>query len=429
MRTTLWNLARCVLLVAVVSMAQSPCCLSQAAVAWGGNVNGQLGDGTNTNRSAPVQVRDPGDPTGFLQNAAAISCYGFHSVALRTDGTVWTWGLNNYGQLGDGTSTDRNTPVQVIDPTDPTGFLQNVVSVATGGYHTLVVKADGTVWAWGNNNFGQLGNGTTVNSRVPVRVLDSADPSGFLQNVSGVAGGDAQTVAVKTDGTVWTWGANSYGQLGDGTTTGRSTPVQVKDLNDPSGYLQNAVYVQGGAYQALALLADGTVRGWGRNDEGELGDGTFMSRTSAVQTIDPTDPSGFLQNVSVLSGGASHGVVLKGDGTVWAWGHNGLGQLGDGTTTFRNSPVQVKDPGDPSGFIQGVANLNVAGAGYHSLAIKADGTAWAWGDNDHGQLGDGTTANRPTPVQVTNPSDPTGFLQGVTALAEGVYHNLGTVTP
>nr|WP_269456777.1 Ig-like domain-containing protein [Thermanaeromonas toyohensis] len=330
--------------------------------AWGQNSYGQLGDGTTTNRYTPVQVQG-------LSDVVAVAAGGGHSLALKSDGTVWAWGANNYGQLGDGTTANRYTPVQVQG-------LSGVVAIAAAlGSHSLALKSDGTVWAWGYNYYGQLGDGTTTNRYTPVQVQG-------LSNVVAIAAGGSYSLALKSDGTVCAWGYNGQGQLGDGTTTNRYTPVQVQNQNLQSSVVAIATH----GNHSLALKSDGTVWAWGANAYGQLGDGTTTNRLTPVQVWN-------LSGVVAIAGGGNHSLALKSDGTVWAWGYNGAGQLGDGTTISRYTPVQVQG-------LSGV--VAVAGGSNHSLALKSDGTVWAWGQNGYGQLGDGTTTNRTTPVQVLN---------------------------
>ncbi|WP_158623492.1 MopE-related protein [Corallococcus sp. CA053C] len=327
--------------------------------AWGRNSEGQLGDGMQTNGSTPVQAQG-------LTGVAAVLAGGRHTLAVKQDGTVWAWGRNSEGQLGDGTMTSRSTPVQVPGVT-------GVAALVAGVFHTLALKQDGTVWAWGWNNEGQLGDGTTTNRLTPVRVPG-------VTGVTAIVAGDNRTLALKQDGTVWAWGCNTEGQLGDGTRTNRLTPVQVPGVTGVAALVA-------GDFHTLALKQDGTVWAWGRNSEGQLGDGTTTSRLTPVQVPGVTGVTG----VAAFFAGGYHTLALKQDGTVWAWGRNSEGQLGDGTTTNRSTPVQVTG-------VTGVAAL-VAGD-FHTLALKQDGTVWAWGWNNVGQLGDGTITDRPTQVQV-----------------------------
>ena len=297
------------------------------------------------------------------------------ATAHAVEKPIYAWGDNSYGQLGDGTTTVRNIPVQ-------TSNLTGVVQVAGGQSHSLAVKTDGTVWAWGYNYSGQLGDGTTTERHTPVQV------SG-LKGVVQVSGGAFHSLALKSNGTVWAWGYNGYGQLGDGTTTNCSTPVQVSGLT-------GVVQVSAGRYHSLALKSNGTVWAWGDNAWGQLGDGSPTQRTTPVQV------SG-LTGVVQVSGGNAHSLALKSDGTVWAWGVNDLGQLGDGgTESYSLLPVQVSN-------LTGV--VQVSGGGLHSLALKSDGTVWAWGYN-WGALGDGTITERHTPVQTSN-------LTGISFIASG----------
>jgi alpha-tubulin suppressor-like RCC1 family protein len=344
--------------------------------AWGQNYGGQLGDGSTTNRSAPVQVRANG-PTGVT----AIAGGSAHSLALKSDGTAWAWGFNGNGQLGDGTTTRRSRPVQVSG-------LTGVITVAAGYQHSLALRSDGTVWAWGFNGNGQLGDNSTTDSSVPVQVIG-------LTGVTAIAAGGYHSLALKSDGTVWAWGRNDYGQLGDGTTSNHPTPVQVSGLT-------GAVAIAGGGFHSLALKSDGSVWAWGYGYWGQLGNGNTANLSVPVQV------SG-LAGVAAVAGGGGHSLALKSDGSVWAWGYNGQGELGDGTTTSRSVPGQVG-----AGFT-GLAAI--AAGEFHTLALKSDGTAWAWGANDRGQLGDGTTLESHTPVQV-------GWLTRVWAIAVGGHHSL-----
>ncbi|CAH2212266.1 RCC1 domain-containing protein [Tepidibacter aestuarii] len=383
--------------------------------AWGSNSNGQLGDGTSgTNKDIPVQVKDATDPTGFLTNVIAVFASWRHSLALKIDGTVWAWGNNYDGQLGDATSgSNKNMPVQVKDTTDPTGFLTNVTTISAGWFHSLALKADGTVWAWGNNSKGQLGNGTSgTNEKIPVQVKDH---TAFLTNVIAVFASWSHSLALKADGTVWTWGNNYDGQLGDGTFgSNKNIPVQVKDTTDPTGFLTNVIDISGGWFHSLALKTNGTVWAWGGNSSGQLGDGTFGSNKNIPVQV--KDPTGFLTNVTSISAGWSHSLVLKTNGTVWGWSRNIEGQLGDGTSgSNKNIPVQVKVV---NGFMTNVIAISAGWS--HSLALKTDGTVWAWGNNYNGQLGDGTLGgNKNTPVQVKDSTNPFDFITNVMAISTG----------
>ena len=327
--------------------------------AWGYNGSGQLGDGTIiSSKHAPVQVSG-------LSDVTALAGGWEHTIALKSDGTVWTWGRNSDGQLGDGTNTQRNIPVQVSG-------LNGVTAVACGYGHSITLKSDGTVWTWGGNDYGQLGDGATTDSTTPVQVNG-------LSDVTAIAGGGYHTIALKSDGTVLAWGSNDYGQLGDGTTTNRTTPVEVSGLSD-------VIAFAGGWEHTIALKSDGTVWAWGRNNTGQLGVRTTTQKSTPVQLSD-------LNDVIAIACGVFHTIALKSGGAVWAWGYNYNGQLGDGTNTDSATPVQV------SGLSGATA---IACGSYHTIALKSDGTVWTWGYNESGQLGDGTTTNRNTPVQVSN---------------------------
>ncbi|WP_309890693.1 hypothetical protein [Archangium sp.] len=324
--------------------------------AWGANSYGQLGDGTTTQRTTPVQVVG-------LDNVGAVAAGDTHSLALKKDGTVWAWGHNEYGKLGDGTTTTRHTPVQLAG-------LTNVVAIDAKKDHSLAVKKDGTVWAWGNNAYGKLGDGTTMTRYTPVQVVG-------LSGVVSVAAGWMSSQALKQDGTVWGWGFNEQGQLGDGTIKSKLTPVQVVGLT-------GATLLVAGDLHALAVKQDGTAWGWGNNETGQLGDGTTTTRLTPVQV------SG-LSGVTSIDTSYGHSLAVRQDGTVWGWGSNYVGQLGDGTTTQRLTPVQVP-------AFSGVVVIRAGGM--HSLALQQDDSTWAWGYNYSGQLGNGSIWESHSPVKV-----------------------------
>ncbi len=326
---------------------------------WGSNGNGELGDGTTTNKNTPVQVSG-------LTGVIAISGGYLHTLFLKNDGTVWACGSNSYGQLGDGTTTQRTTPVQVSG-------LTGITEIAGGFYHSLFLKNDGTLWACGSNGYGQLGDGTNTDRTTPIQV------SG-LTGITSIAGAQNHSLFIKNDGTVWACGYNVFGELGDGTTTDRALPVQVSGLTDITG-------IAGGEYHSLFLKNDGTVWACGNNGYGQLGDGTNTQRNTPIQV------SG-LTGISAIAGGSDHSLFLKNDGTVWGCGSNSDGQLGDGTGTNRKTSVQVN----------GLTNITaIVGGLDHSLFLKNDGTSWATGANYFGELGNGTNSYTTIPVQVINP--------------------------
>ncbi len=360
--------------------------------AWGYNNLGQLGDGSAIQSITPVQVKGVGG-TGFLTGIISIAAGGNSSYALKSDGTVWAWGNNSNGQLGDGTVTSSSTPVQVKGP-GGTGVLNGIIAIAGNNRHILALKSDGTVWGWGYNFNGQLGDNTITDRSTPVQVK-GAGGAGFLSGVIRIAAGSLHSLALKSDGTVWTWGANASGQLGDGTIIQSKTPVQVKGVGG-TGFLTGVTSVFGGTDHSLALKSDGTVWAWGNNSNGQLGDGTVTSSSTPVQ-VKGVGGTGVLSGISSISAGNKSSRTSDSSGNVWVWGYNGFGQLGNNTITDSSTPIQVKGVGGV-GFLTGI--IATSGDTNCSFALKNDGTLWAWGNNTNGQLGNNSTTQSKTPVQV-----------------------------
>lgn len=295
---------------------------------------------------------------GVAEQAAAVtpmvSTGQFATVALKSDGTVLAWGMNTAGQVGDGTTTDRNSPVKVSSLTD-------VIAVSTGHSHVLALKSDGTVWAWGSNDYGQLAAASsTTRSTTPIQV------SG-LSNVIAVAAGAAHSYALKKDGTVWAWGDNYGGKLGTGNTNPSTTPVQVINLTDVAG-------ISAGGNHGMALKSDGSIWMWGVGDKGQLGDGASVNRSTPVMV------SG-LPTITAISAGYDHNLAVSSDGKVYAWGANDTSQLGDGTKTGQNRGI----PGlvkmlDSTAKLVDMSNITAVSAGRGgSVALDKTGKVYQWG--------------------------------------------------
>ena len=340
-----------------------------------------------------------------LTDVTAISAGSFFSLAAKSDGTVLAWGRNDLRLLGDGTTIQRTTPVQVIGLTD-------IIAVSGGGSHSLALKSDGTVFAWSFNNLGRLGDGTTTDRIIPVQVVGSGGV-GFLTDVIDIAAGSFHSLALKSDGTVFTWGANFNGQLGNGSSDGLAhpTPEQVKGPGGV-GFLTDIIDIDATGEFSLALRSDGTVFSWGRNSNGQLGDGTTIQRTTPIQVVGQGG-IGFLTGITTIAAGGNHSLALRSDGTIVGWGFNIRGELGDGTTIQRTTPVQtVQTTG-----LKGVIAIT-AGRNNNSIALRSDGTIFGWGSNLVGQLGDGTFGNiRLTPVQAIG-------VSGISDVSAGASHSM-----
>jgi alpha-tubulin suppressor-like RCC1 family protein/phosphodiesterase/alkaline phosphatase D-like protein len=320
------------------------------------------------------------------------------------DTRLTAWGLNNYGQLGDGSTVLRSIPVAV----DPSGLLagKTILAVSGGYLHTLALCSDGTLAAWGYNVHGQLGNHGNSASPVPLAVNSSGALAG--KTVVAISAGPYHNLVLCADGTVAAWGYNNYGQLGTGDTVTRRNPVIVEPLGALAG--KRVIAVAAGAYHSLALCSDGTVAGWGYNDEGELGDGSTARRMIPVAT----DHGGVLagRKVAMIRSGQYHTLARCTDGTVVSWGYNPRGQLGDGSTANRLSPVEITG----SGALGGRTVIDLAAGGSHSFALCSDGTLAAWGHNQRSQLGGGSGQSAfPVPV---------GPMSSAVRIAAGSFHGL-----
>jgi alpha-tubulin suppressor-like RCC1 family protein len=333
------------------------------AWAWGQNIfNGRLGDNTTVGKSSPVSV------VGGFTDWCLVSAGDEHSLGIRTNGTIWSWGDNGSGRLGNNATTDRSSPVSVV------GGFTDWCQASAGGCHSIGLRQNGTLWAWGSGADGRLGDNTTVNKSSPVSVV--GDFTDWCQ----VSAGGAHSVAVRQNGTLWAWGSGSFGRLGDDTNVTRSSPVSV--VGDFTDWCQTSA----GFQHSLGVRTTGTIWAWGING-GRLGDNTSSAFRSS-----PVSVAGGFTDWCQASAGVSHSLGIRQNGTLWAWGGNGVGQLGDGTAVTASSPVSV---------IGGFTDWCQASAGNgHSLGIRQNGTIWAWGSNSGGILGDGTTVSTSSPVSV-----------------------------
>jgi len=329
------------------------------------------------------------------EKAAAESvAAGSNSVILGTDGSVWTFGSNNNGQLGDGTTTSRNQPEKIMD---------GAKAVAANVDYCYAIKADGGLWQWGWAAYAMPDN-----FRDPVRLK----PEKIMDDVLYVSAGGSHSLAIKTDNSLWAWGDNHYGQIGDGT---RIDPDALIPKNmqgriqssPPVKIMENVILASAGRFHSLAVKEDGSLWAWGDNFDGQLGDGTTMDKSAPVRIMD---------GVVFIAAGTDHSMAIKKDGSLWVWGANHYGALGDGTATDSCAPMKVMD------------GVVVAGAGNgNSFAIRSDGSLWAWGCNQSGKLGDGTITIIGVYEVIAEDNDkhsPVRIMDDVTCIAAGESHTL-----
>ena len=328
---------------------------------WGYSGQGQLGDGTTTTRSSPVTV------IGGITWSQLSAGYN-HSVGLTSTGIAYAWGFNSYGRLGTGNTTSSRSPVTVV------GGITNWSRLSAGYRHSLGLTSTGIAYAWGHNGQGRLGDGTETDKSSPVTVI------GGITNWSQLAAGTYHSLGLTSTGIAYAWGLNSDGLLGTGNITLRSSPVTVV------GGITNWTQLSAASGHSLGVTSTGIAYAWGFNGYGRLGDGTTTARSSPVTVV------GGITNWSQVSAGDRHSLGLTSSGIAYAWGFNSYGRLGDGTLTTRSSPVTV---------LGGITNWSQVSAGFqHSLAVTATGIAYAWGMSNDGRLGDGTTTSRLSPVTV-----------------------------
>ncbi len=414
--------------LATVSAAMAP---PAGAVGWGANEEGQLGDGTHTGPSScshevSLACSMVPVPVGGLSEATAVAADTYHSLALIRSGAVMAWGDNDAGQLGDGNEVNSDAPVAVSG-------ISEATAVAAGELYGLALLKVGTVMAWGTNYDGQLGDGSTSQSDVPVAV------SG-LSEVAAISAGGHHGLALLKNGTVMAWGENRYGQLGDGTTTKSDVPVAVSGLSEVSA-------IAAGAYDSLALLKNGTVVAWGVNSGGQLGDGTSAGPETCEAegggklgcSRTPVAVSSLSEVAGIASGGCAacgptgHSLALLKSGSVTAWGENGGGQLGDGTTSGPESCEDSRGKFACSRVpvaVSGLSEATAVTAGwYHSLALLKSGAVMSWGYNGFGQLGTGSTTGSDVPVTVAGMTEASDISAGGSfSLAIGVLVTLPAVT-
>ena len=330
---------------------------------WGYNGNGELGDNTIVSKSSPIQSITYGS------DWKNVACGYYTPMAIKTDGTLWCWGDGSNGALGNNNTNDVSSPVQTV------AGGTNWAKISSGTYydHSFAIKNDGTLWGWGYNDSGELGTGETANKSSPVQTICGGT------NWRDIASGGRHTAAIKTDGTLWCWGDNSNGNLGNNNTTNVSSPVQT--VTGGTNWKQ----VSSGERIVFAIKTDGTLWGWGEGNNGQLGNNSTLDVSSPIQTVCGGT------NWKSVSCGNEHVAAIKNDGTLWMWGYNNFGQLGNDNTSSISSPIQT---------ICGGNNWKTVSCGFRTTAaIKNDGTLWLWGEGGDGQLGNDSELNISSPVQ------------------------------
>jgi len=365
----------------------------------GRNLYGQLGDNSNTNRTTLTPMTNTTGKTPVL-----VSCGTEHTIVLVTDGSIYGCGYNGYGQLGNGTTTDRSTLTQMTNTTGKTPLL-----VSCGAYHTIVLMTDGSIYGCGFNYFGQLGDGTTTDKTTLTQITNNTGKTPVLVSCRG-----SHTIVLMTDGSIYGCGGNNNGQLGDGTTVNKSTLTPMTNTTGKTPLL-----VTCGAVHTIVLMTDGSVYGCGYNSSGRLGDGTNVNKSTLTPMTIPTGKTPVL-----VSCGGSHTIVLITDGSIYGCGYNGEGQLGDGTTTDKSTLTPMTTLPQITKIPTGKTPLLVScGGNNHTIVLMTDGSIYGCGYNSNGQLGDGTTVNKSTLTPMTNNTGKTPA-----SVSCGAYHTIVLMT-
>ena len=319
--------------------------------AWGSNINGQVGNNSQEHQYSPVHIID---------DVVAVAAGSWHSMAIRSDGSLWGWGANARGQLGSGSDADQFYPIHIMD---------DIIAVSAGMYHTLAIRSDGSLWGWGWNSHGQIGVGADKESAVlfPVHIMDG---------VIFAEAGRFHAMAIRYDGVLWGWGHSENHQMG------RPVTLHQRNQHMPLRIMDNVQAVATGGSRTMAIQTCGSLFIWGQhwNEPPPGQDGASVTYSQPTHAIN---------HVAVMVGGPWHTSIIRTDGTLWTWGGNEAGQLGDGTTIGQQQPQQLMDD-----------VMTVSAGPWHTIAVQSDGSLWAWGSNDFGVLGDGTTTARHTPVRI-----------------------------
>lgn len=326
--------------------------------AWGNNSSGQLGDATTIDKNTATKI-------GTEANWARVSAGSRHSLGIKSDGTLWAWGNNEYGQLGDGTNNDKNVPIQI-------GAATNWLIVKAGAFHSIGIKSDGSLWAWGINSNGELGIGNNTSQNAPVQIIGASD-------WTSISVGFSHSLGIRSDGSLWAWGDNLYGQLGDGNNVDRNRPVQIA-----TGSIWTNV--SGGGYHTLGIKSNGTLWTWGKNDEGQLGNGNYDDKNVPIMVSNAN-------TYAVISAGMYHSAALRRLGAhpeMLRWGANDYREFGDGSGTNYPLPREVS---------YGSNWVSITAGRSHSFGLTNDGQAWAWGNNRFGQLGNSSNTSVDAPTR------------------------------
>ena len=366
---------------------------------WGYNSDGQLGNGTTENSSMPICISDIENSS--LSGKDIVDVYEISEVVIAKDsnGKLYSWGYNNSGQLGNGTTTNSSMPVCISDIENSPLKGKNIVDVYSDGYRIIAKDSNGKLYSWGGNYYGQLGNGTTQNCSMPVCISDIENSPLKGKNIVDVHNYGYRIIAKDSNGKLYSWGWNDYGQLGNGTTDDSSMPICISDIENSPLKEKKIVNIYTGDDTIIAKDSDGKLYSWGRNNFGQLGNGTTENSSMPICISDIENSP--LNGKDIVEVYADYTMIAKdSDGKLYSWGWNNYGKLGNGTTDDSSMPICISDIENSP--LKEKKIVNIYTGDDTIIAKDSDGKLYSWGSNDAGQLGDGTRNNSNIPICISD---------------------------
>jgi len=360
---------------------------------WGYNDNGQLGNGTTIDKFTPTEITNQFN-LAIGETITSVSLGGNHSSVVTSEGRIFTWGYNVYGQLGDGTLDNKLYPTEITNQFN-LAIGELITNVSLGAYHSSAFTSEGRIFTWGHNNHRELGDGTTVDKYIPTDITSQFNLT-IGETITSVSMGGNHSSVVTSEGRIFTWGRNDFGQLGDGTTTSKDVPTEITNkFNLAIG--ESITNVSLGAYHSSAITSEGRIFTWGLNNDGRLGNGTTVDKQVPTEITNQFNLA-IGETITSVSLGSDHSAAVTSEGRIFTWGRNYYGRLGDGTTVDKHVPTLITNQFN---LAVGETITSISLGSAHSAAVTSEGRIFTWGLNSSGQLGDGTYTSKYIPTEIT----------------------------